>query len=855
MQADEPPSPHPPADGGERSPHPPPSPQPDPPPATSPPRAPPPAPAAPPAAAPPPAPPPAELEESEVRMVRSRLLTAVAAAHRKAVSDHLLSVPSSLAPRLHVELSAAEAMVATLGKLEAAGAEALRRRHEAAALQQRLDEEVAARARQEAAAREAVASARRAADEARREAGGASAAGRLEEMGQQTRVEQLQAAVVSLQTEVRQAERRARQAAEAAEAAREGAAAERRAAAAREEEVLHAKRMQRGAEERCEALERRLALLGEAGGAPAAGSPAHHVAAASPPAADDDTDPLRSAQLERARRRALEVEVSSVREGAELARRAAERRVRELQAEAARLQHAAAARDEAAKEAERRAEGEAAFRQRAEQGWVEAQAAQQRLQAELRAEREKRSEMEGKVRSAEESHSQLRDARTRMQQVEELRKATEERVAELTRSQSTNAQHASEVLRQVQHFAQLELEHVRADAAADVQAARGQSEGWQSRFHQLEQRAVRCAKDLERARGSIEGLLTRLVQAKSIADLSEQTRALFDVKATVLAVEESLRRSEGAPSPRASPRKLGERAASQHSLHASSPAPSKHKSTHPSSTHARQRPADSPPPPATLSRQQPTAPDPPATRSRQEGAAATAPSTHSRRHEPHAAPAASRQRSAQATRAAVDSTPPPAETRIPQPKPLRAHPARATKEQPGAAAPAPSADPSKPLPSHAIAGGQCGHANGACSPSALPPGGFAFGGYAAGEPLPFGGMLPPALQLPHLCSPHAASMQPMWGGEPPMYHPQIPMLHGLEFAGHGGFHAGAAHSASKPSAYPSAERGGEGARRRTEANGSLSAPPEQKGRRLAKEAKGAPQQGSVDRQRAVQFRS
>eukprot|EP00966_Prymnesium_polylepis_P015272 353287-Prymnesium_polylepis.3 len=88
----------------------------------------------------------------------------------------------------------------------------------------------------------------------------------------------------------------------------------------------------------------------------------------------------------------------------------------------------------------------------------------------------------------------------------------ETRVTELTKTQSSHAQHANDVLRQAQQFSQAELEHTRAEAAAEIEAVRAQSEWWRARVQRAQQRMGRGASDLEKARAAVESLMTRIVQ-------------------------------------------------------------------------------------------------------------------------------------------------------------------------------------------------------------------------------------------------------------------------------------------------------------------------------------------------------
>ena len=75
-----------------------------------------------------------------------------------------------------------------------------------------------------------------------------------------------------------------------------------------------------------------------------------------------------------------------------------------------------------------------------------------------------------------------------------------------------------------------EREHLQAGHASELEDSRAQLQWERGKMQRAEARAKSSAALLEKQRNSLEGLMTRLVTAKSVSDLSDQTRLLFDVK-------------------------------------------------------------------------------------------------------------------------------------------------------------------------------------------------------------------------------------------------------------------------------------------------------------------------------------
>lgn len=186
----------------------------------------------------------ASSEETDIRLCRSRLLVAMAAAHLKSLRDILSSVPDHLAPRLEAEMSAGGKVVELLSTIDSQNATLLQKRQEVVRLQQRVEEEVAARRRERDDVQ--VASAKNRKHEAGLQQRLEMALGttpatpkqELSMMAYETRINQLQGVVVSLQTELRQAGLRAKRAEEELMTVKDAAAPQLRALAHLEEEMV-----------------------------------------------------------------------------------------------------------------------------------------------------------------------------------------------------------------------------------------------------------------------------------------------------------------------------------------------------------------------------------------------------------------------------------------------------------------------------------------------------------------------------------------------------------------------------------------------------------------------------------------
>ena len=270
----------------------------------------------------------------------------------------------------------------------------------------------------------------------------ASSEEQLQLVAQAARIDDLQATIVSLQTAVRQSEMKGQQLQLELANAKEAMGPTIKAMKAVEEELAHKDRLLRTSEAASATLTNQLAMLQQRMSGVAIGEfrpakptrpaeavmpPSHtegaptlseppgmggDVAAAEGAAADgaaaeggaavptvaeqpgeaeelpESVDELqRCLQLERSRVRLLTEEVRALRDEMdhqlERQRRGADRGMREMQTEFARLHRATADMREGVNAAEARAKGEEGFRRRAEQGWLTAQNSLERTQAEL----------------------------------------------------------------------------------------------------------------------------------------------------------------------------------------------------------------------------------------------------------------------------------------------------------------------------------------------------------------------------------------------------------------------------------------------------------------------------------------
>ena len=261
-------------------------------------------------------------------------------------------------------------------------------------------------------------------------------------------------------------------------------------------------------------------------------------------------DLQRGMRHERARVRLLQAEVSQVRdemaEQLERQRRGADRGLREMQTEFARLHRSHVEMKEAVNASEQRAGGEAGFRRRAEQGWLAAQQSLERTQAELQQSRIQVGELEGRLNATSDLSSELSNARKTITTLQGKVAADDARLVELLESQKLNSQHVAVAMGHAQQHAAAEFERLQAEHQASHQQSQQNASWWRQRAEKAKNKMGAAAANLSASRSSLESLLGRLVTATSVADMADQSRLLFEIKAALLDVEELLRRPDSA---------------------------------------------------------------------------------------------------------------------------------------------------------------------------------------------------------------------------------------------------------------------------------------------------------------------
>ena len=361
---------------------------------------------------------------------RSRLLTAIAAVDSRALEETIASIPEELHLQLESELRAAKAVVESLAKQSALEAELEKAKAKGVELQGALDAESARLKQVETAAGGSAAQA--SAVQAQLKSDLRAARGQdvphdheVKAIAQETRINELQASVASLQTQLRQSEMKGQQQLLELANAKEAVGPTLKAMKHVEEELEHTKRLLKTSDASNAQLTTQLAALqqrasgiaigetrpfkpprpgvssssaaspskgaprvaedgGEGGEGVAAGEgdgvPTDAAAPQFDAAETEAEEPLpgsldecqKDLRHERARLRMLRSENLALRDEMETQlerqRRGADRGLREMQTEFARLHRNAAEMREAVNAAESRSQGEANFRRRAEQG-------------------------------------------------------------------------------------------------------------------------------------------------------------------------------------------------------------------------------------------------------------------------------------------------------------------------------------------------------------------------------------------------------------------------------------------------------------------------------------------------------
>ena len=536
---------------------------------------------------------------------QSRVLAAIAAKNATALNEVLASLPAS-AGADEVTVKAGRAASEVLAEL-AAKQSALTAANQSAADHERNAEAEASRRKQaESSAKSGAAEHQAAQAQMQRDVAvargtaPASSDAQLRLVAQETRINELQAVVVSLQTKLRSSEMREQQGALELANTKESAGPTLKAMRATEDELAHTQRLLRTSEASNATLTNQLSALqsrstgvaiatgssrparaptqaegkpgtmpalqagearggggGEGGGVPFEGVDVEEEVEEPMPTSLGDCQ--HSLTHERARVRLLKAELSAVRaqseDHIERQRRGADRGLREMQTEFARLHRANAEMKEAANMADHRVSGEVGFRRRAEQGWLKSQQELERAQAELQQQRVQTGELEGRLAAAAAVAADLEGAKKTINALQGKAAADDARLLELLESQKLNSQHVAVAMGHAQQHAAAEYERLQAEHSANHGAALTQINWWRARAEKTKAKAAAAAANLGAARSSLESLLSRLVTATSVADMADQSRLLFEIKAGLIDVEEVLRRpdSSGGVPPEAPP--------------------------------------------------------------------------------------------------------------------------------------------------------------------------------------------------------------------------------------------------------------------------------------------------------------
>ena len=555
---------------------------------------------------------PAEAAADEPYSYQSRLLAAIAAKNATALNEMIGSMPPEVpaddltltAARIAAEVLADNSKHRqTIAQLEAAAAGNAKQLVSEKAKQTQLEQSASTAAADHAATAAQLQTEVRAA----RKEGPVSSDAELKLVAQETRINELQAVVAKLQSKLRETEMREQQKTLELVNTKESIGPTVKAMRAVEDELAHSQRMLRTSESSNAVLTNQLATLqqratgvamGEtrppkplppamvaAGDTPNPGMPtlqaggAAEGAAASAAVPDGDAvaadiaaasiatggaaeeampttmgDFEHALRHERARVSLLRAELTAVRSESEgqleRQRRGADRGLREMQTEFARLHRVSAEMKEASNASEHRAAGEAGFRRRAEQGWLAAQQSLERVQAELQQSRVQCGELEGRLVAAQAVSADLEGAKKTINALQGKAAGDDARLLELLESQKLNSQHVAVAMGHAQQHAAAEYERLQAEHNQAHQTTAAQAQWWKQRCDKQRAKAGAAAANLGAARSSLESLLGRLVTATSVADMADQSRLLFEVKAGLIDVEELLRRpdsSQGGP--------------------------------------------------------------------------------------------------------------------------------------------------------------------------------------------------------------------------------------------------------------------------------------------------------------------
>eukprot|EP00962_Isochrysis_galbana_P029930 scaffold9668_cov101-Isochrysis_galbana.AAC.2 len=513
--------------------------------------------------------------DHDVAVARERLFAAISSGNLTATREVLESISPSLSSgKLSAECGAAAKVVEILTEKERVEAEVAEARERARQLEARSIAADAAKSRSEAEKRE---EARRGAQRvaqleedlrrAEEREGAAAIAGaalgrvvgtdgaaRVEGIQASTRVNELQGVVVSLQTRLRQSEQQVAHAAVRVEAAEAASDPLLKQIEDRDAELAHVRRMLAQADESSTVLQQHLSVLqarmAESSFAAVAAGPgeatgAEEVAAALATGGDPVEALKASLDAERGRRKQAEAEAARARaqasEQLDRMRKGAERSMRELQGQVARLQGEVVRERQSVGEeltaARSKAAAESEFRRRAEEGWQESQRATEAAKGEAGQLRERAAAAEGQLPKLRRDLEQARDELATQQATaaDLASKLGESEYREQSSAQQTAAAYQSY---------QQQATAAAAAAAAELTAAKEYAESdaaqWRRTAEQARSRVGSAATQLSSLRQSVETMLQRLASATELSELSDLSRLLFEVKARLLSVGEAL---------------------------------------------------------------------------------------------------------------------------------------------------------------------------------------------------------------------------------------------------------------------------------------------------------------------------
>ena len=192
---------------------------------------------------------------------------------------------------------------------------------------------------------------------------------------------------------------------------------------------------------------------------------------------------------------------------------------------------------------------ESGYRERAETGWEAAQQALDGVEAELQETRSKVATLEGKLSASEGLASSANTLRAQLAEANAAaqgeRAEHDARMGGLIQAEKMAHMRADEALDQARQQAADEVAQLTSEHHERLSAATADAHHWRERAQTTQSKASLAASQLSAARGSLESMLTRLATAKSLAELSDLSRHLFESKARMLAIEDVLNKREG----------------------------------------------------------------------------------------------------------------------------------------------------------------------------------------------------------------------------------------------------------------------------------------------------------------------